>query len=102
MAVSPLGNVIVVNQMTPAVSSVQNAHQNRIDFQNMAAQFAAIEKEKEVMNVRPTEENKEINPDREHQKQEADEELSKGKKRAKEQNSHTDSLSSEHRLDILV
>jgi hypothetical protein len=80
MPVSPLGNVVVVNQMTPAASSIPNAHNNRIDIQNLAAQTAANEKKIEIEELRPTEENHSINPDREHQRQEADEETDKQQK----------------------
>ena len=74
MAIGAIGNAIFVNQMTASVSSVQNAHDNRVNFQNMVAQATVQEKEAEVLEVRPTEENQEVDPDREHQKNEADQE----------------------------
>lgn len=77
MAIGAIGSAIFVNQMTANVSSVQNAHNNRIDFQNMVAQAAANEKEEKVLEVRPTEENHEVDPDREHQKNEADQETAR-------------------------
>jgi hypothetical protein len=80
MAIGPVGNAIFVNQMTASVSSVQNAHNNRVDFQNMVAQAAANEKDEKVLEVRPTEENQEVDPDREHQKDEADEQSKRSKK----------------------
>ncbi len=83
MAIGPVGNAIYVNQQTASVASVANSHNNRVEFQNMAAQVAAQEKEKEVIEVRPTEENHEINPDREHEKNEADQESARSKKREK-------------------
>ncbi|WP_294960583.1 hypothetical protein [Sulfurimonas sp.] len=79
MAIGAIGNAIFANQMTAAVSSVQNAHNNRVDFQNMVAQAAANEKEEKVLAVRPAEENQEVDPDREHQKNEADQETSRAK-----------------------
>jgi len=106
MAVGPIGGTILVNQMTPAATSVQNAHNNRIDFQNMAAQAAVQEKEKEVEEVRPTEENHAVDPDREHQKEEADQETKRNKKHQNaldEEDSHKeDELPSIHKLDIKV
>lgn len=100
MAVGLVANAIYVNQQTATASSVHNAHNNRVDFQNMAAQAAAQEKENEVVAVRPTEENQEINPDREHQKNEADQENARSKKEEKKpQKEESKSL---HILDIKV
>lgn len=103
MAVGPVGNAIYVNQQTASVSSVQNAHNNRVEFQNMVAQVAAQEKEKEVLEVRPTEENHEINPDREHEKNEADQETARNKKRQESEEEESDEAKVPlHRLDIKV
>ncbi|WP_373071699.1 hypothetical protein [Sulfurimonas sp.] len=103
MAIGPIGNAIYVNQQTAAASNVQNAHNNRVDFQNMVAQTLANEKEKEVMEVRPTEENQQVDPDREHQRQEADEETkreeSKNKEEEKEETQEEYPI---HKLDIKV
>ncbi|MFT5835745.1 MAG: hypothetical protein ACI9RG_000638 [Sulfurimonas sp.] len=84
MAIGAIGNAIFTNQMTAAVSSVQNAHNNRVDFQNMVAQAAANEKKEKVLEVRPTEENQEVDPDREHQKNEADQETARSKHEEKD------------------
>lgn len=100
MAVGLVANAIYVNQQTATVSSIQNAHNNRVDFQNMAAQAAAQEKENEVVEVRPTEENQEVNPDREHQKNEADQESARNKK--EEKKAPKEDLPSLHILDIKV
>lgn len=100
MAVGLVANVIYVNQQTATASSVHNAHNNRVDFQNMAAQAAAQEKENEVIEVRPTEENQEINPDREHQKNEADQESARSKK--EEKKSQKEESQPLHILDIKV
>jgi len=106
MAVGPIGGAILVNQMTPAATSVQNAHNNRVDFQNMAAQLAVQEKEKEVEEVRPTEENHAVDPDREHQKEEADQETKRNRKSLKESNDEETPSEDEfpplHKLDIKV
>jgi len=102
MALGPIGNTIFVNQMTPAATNAQNAHNNRVDFQNVIAQELVQEKEKEVEEVRPTEENQEIDPDREHQKQEADEEEKELEERAKKQDDDTDEDEEVHKLDIKV
>ncbi|MBD3797531.1 MAG: hypothetical protein IE887_07290 [Campylobacterales bacterium] len=103
MAVGPIGNAIFVNQMTPAATAVQNAHNNRVDFQNMIAQSQVQDKEKEVLEVRPAEENQEVDPDREHMREEADEHNKRSKKRElpddKESEDDTPPL---HKLDIKV
>jgi len=75
MAIGPIGGAILVNQMTPAVTPLQGGQYTRFELQNVAAQAAVQEKQTEVEEVRPTEENHEINPDREHNRQEADEEM---------------------------
>lgn len=101
MAVGLVGNAIYVNQQTATATSLQNAHNNRVEFQNMVAQAAAQEKEKEVLEVRPAEENHEVNPDREHEKNEADQETARNEKRKKteEEEKETPPL---HILDIKV
>ena len=102
MAVGPIGNAIFVNQMTPAATSVQNAHNNRIDFQNMVAQAAAQEKDEKVLEVRPTEENQEIDPDREHQRDETDRGNQRSEKQEKEDEDLRDDLGTLYKLDIKV
>ncbi len=103
MAVGPIGNAIFVNQQTAAVSSVQNAHNNRVDFQNMVAQTLANEKEKEVSEVRPTEENQQVDPDREHQRQDADENTKRGEKKdSNEEDDESQTPEPIHKLDIKV
>jgi hypothetical protein len=101
MAVGPIGNAIYVNQQTASVASVQNAHNNRVDMQNVFAQAAVNEKDEKVLEVRPTEENHAINPDREHQKQEADEETKRNKKGETEEEKE-ESQPPLHILDIKV
>jgi len=102
MAVGPIGNAIYVNQQTASVASVQNAHNNRVEFQNMVAQAAAQEKEKEVIEVRPTEENHAIDPDREHEKNEAEQETERNEKREKPDEETQEDKIPLHRLDIKV
>ena len=103
MAVGAIGNAIFVNQQTAAVSNVQNAHNNRVDFQNMVAQTLANEKEKEVIAVRPTEESHEVDPDREHERQHADEETKRGEKRdSEDENEDSQTPEPIHKLDIKV
>ena len=103
MAIGPIGNAIFVNQQTASVASVANSHNNRVEFQNMAAQAAVQAKDEKVLEVRPAEENHEINPDREHEKNEADQETDRNEKR--EESAEDETSESEtplHRLDIKV
>jgi len=101
MAIGPVGNAIFVNQMTPAAANAQNAHNNRVDFQNMVAQLNVTEKEEKVLEVRPAEENQEVDEDREHTRDEADRENQRSEKRDEEEESeeHEEPL---HKLDITV
>lgn len=101
MAVGAIGNAIFVNQMTANVSSVQNAHNNRIDFQNMVAQAAMQEKDEKVLEVRPAEEVHEIDPDREREKNSADQETARSQHDEKEEGEEEKSPPL-HKLDIKV
>jgi len=105
--VGPVGSVIYTNQMTQAATDLQNTQNNRVDFQNIAAQAAANEKQKEIEDVRPAEENQEVDPDREHQRDEADEEAKMLKKRKNKDEDENEEESSNmenalHKLDIKV
>lgn len=101
MAIGPVGNAIFVNQMTPAAAHAQNAHNNRIDFQNMVAQISINEKDEKVLEVRPTEENQEVDEDREHTRDEADRENQRSEKHDKEEESEA-TEEPLHKLDITV
>lgn len=102
MAVGLVGNAIYVNQQTASVSSLQNAHNNRVEFQNMAALAALQDKEAEVAQIRPTEENHAIDAEREHQKNEADQENDRSKKAKKEPHEEEELSEPLHILDIKV
>lgn len=98
MAIGPVGNAIFANQMTANVSSVQNAHSSRVDFQNMVAQAAVNEKDEKVLKVRPTEENHEVDEDREHTRDEADRDNQRNEKEETEE----ENQESMYKLDIKV
>ena len=102
MAIGPIGNAIFVNQMTPAAAVAQNAHDNRIEFQNMVAQAAVNEKDEKVLKVRPAEENHEIDEDREHARDEADRENQRSEKREGEEEEDEEAEEPLHKLDITV
>jgi len=99
MSVGAVGSAIFTNQMTPAVSATQNAHQNRVDFQNMVAQAAVQEKDEKVLEVRPAEENQEVDEDREHTRDEADRENQRSEQQEDENSDDGESI---YKLDITV
>jgi hypothetical protein len=101
MAIGPVGNTIYVNQQMASVASDKNVQLNRFELQALAAQVIMQDQEKEVLEVRPAEENHAVDPDREHTKEQAEQE----EKRAEDQEN---ALSKEeeqkplHILDIKV
>ena len=99
MAIGPVGSAIFANQMTATVSSVQNAHDSRVNFQNMVAQAVINEKDEKVLEVRPAEENHEVDEDKEHQRDEAERELQRSEK---EEDSEDETVKNIHVLDIKV
>ena len=101
MAIGAIGSAIFTNQMTPAASAVQNAHNNRVDFQNMIAQSSVNERDEKVLEVRPAEESSEVDPDREHQRDEADRKTARSKKNDKDEEEEP-AEEPIHRLDITV
>jgi hypothetical protein len=56
------------------VASDKNVQLNRFELQALAAQVIMQDQEKEVLEVRPTEENHAVDPDREHTKEQAEQE----------------------------
>ncbi len=102
MSVGAIGNTILVNQMTATTSAIQNAHDNRVDLQNVMAQSIVNERDEKVLEVRPAEENHEVDPDREHAKNEADQENARNKKRDKDDEEISAEDFTEFKLDIMV
>lgn len=100
MSIGAIGSVIFTNQMTPVASSVQNAQNNRVDFQNMVAQSAVNEKDEKVLEVRPAEENQEVDEDREHTRDEADRENERSEK--SEEDGEEEMSEPIYKLDIKV
>ena len=99
-SVGPIASTIFTNQMTPAVASNQNANQNRVEFQNMIAQSQVQERDEKVLEVRPAEENQEINEDKDHTRDEADRESERNEKsEEEEEDSEVEPL---YKLDIKV
>ena len=100
MAIGPIGNAIFTNQMTPVASSTANAHNNRVDFQNMVAQATVNEKDEKVLEVRPAEENQEVDEDKDHTRDEADRETERSEKHEDEEEENEGE--DVYKLDITV
>ena len=71
MAVSPLTNIVFINQNMHVAAGVQSTQFNRYDLQNLVAGALVNEKEKVVEDIRPIEESYKVDPDREHEHQKA-------------------------------
>jgi len=102
MSIGAIGNTVYVNQQTVSVSNVQNAHNNRIELQNVMAQAQVNERDEKVLEVRPAEDNQEIDPDREHQKNEADQETKRDKHKKNKKDDDEHSQYEVYSLDIKV
>ena len=102
--IGPVESTIFTNQQMASVASDKNAALNRVDLQNQAAAEIANDKAKELLEVRPTEENHAVDEDREHQKQEAESETPKEKKELKkeEDDEQKSSIAPLTHLDIKV
>ncbi len=102
MPIAPIGNVILVNQQSPFVSSSVADTNARIELQNIMAQHLVNEEEKQIQEIREPEESHAIDPDREHQRQEADEEAKNRKEAAEHKSEEKNPPSPLHKLDIKV
>lgn len=104
MAVTPIGNMIYVNQNMQVSASKQTDFQARLDAQNLAANEASNEKEKDIQEVRPTEETYKVDPEKEHEKDKKEQEQEA--KESAEENLSQDNKNDEkndgktHLLDI--
>ena len=107
MAISPLGGVIYANQNMQVPAAKQIDFQNRLDLQNVVAAELLNEKEKEVEEVRPTEESYKIDPEHEHEREKKDEESGEKKEEEKmvekiAKKNKKEKVISKHLLDIKV
>ena len=100
--IGPVASTIFTNQMTPAVATNQTANQNRVEFQNMIAQSEVQERDEKVIEVRPAEENQEINEDKEHTRDEADRESERSEKDEEEDEDDSEENHPIYKLDIMV
>ena len=97
MAIGPVGNTIYVNQQMASVASDKNVQLNRFELQALAAQVIMQEQEKEIQEVRPAEENQGVDSDREHTKEQAQQE----EQRSEHQESETSAEEAPKPLHIL-
>ena len=68
MSMGVIGSAVYVNQQIVDVASLQNGYNSRIEFQHIMAQVIANEKEQEISDIRPAEENHKVDPDKQYQK----------------------------------
>lgn len=102
MPVSPLGNVIYVNQNMQVASQTQAQHQGKMDFQTALNIQQFQDKEKIVEEVRPLEENQAIDPDKEHEKDQEEQERERTEFDEKDDDSEETPKESAHILDIKI
>ena len=106
MAISPVGNIIYTNQNTPIASNVQQAEQQRIDFQNsQVAEFHKNEVEK-IKETNPPEELYKTNQNNKKKNKDEDLHKKKQKKQSKEKSPEERAQQEENpkicKLDIRV
>ncbi len=74
MAISPVGGMLYANQNMQTPATKQAQFQQRLDAQATIAMTTSNEEQKNIQEVRPTEESYKTDPDKEHEKQKHDEE----------------------------
>lgn len=74
MSITPVGGVIYANQQMAGIAGEVGAVQNRFELQALAAAALASEQKKEIQEVRPAEENQNVDSNREHTKEQAEQE----------------------------
>lgn len=99
--IGPIGGAIYVNQQMANVASEKNALLNRFELQALAAATASQEEKQEVQDVRPPEENHGVDPDREHTKEQAEQEERRSPHHEKKEETQAP-LPPLHILDIKV
>ncbi len=74
MPVTPLENIVLINQNMQVPAAKQTDYQNRVEFQNFIAAVQANEKPATVADIDDLVESEAIDPEKEHQREEAEEE----------------------------
>ncbi|HEX5710258.1 MAG TPA: hypothetical protein VFX68_02845 [Sulfuricurvum sp.] len=101
MAISPVGGVIYANQQMAGIAAEVGAVQNRFELQSLAAAAQANAQKKEVQEVRPAEEIQRVDSNREHTKEQAEQEE---RRSSEEEHPHKEEtpVKSLHILDVKV
>lgn len=107
MAISPVGGMIYANQNMQVQATKQADFQSRLEAQNLAATIASNEDQKEIEEIRPTEESYMVDPEKEHEKEKNDEEAGATEEQvlAKEEDNdekREEDGEEEHILDIKI
>lgn len=105
MEVNASTNITHVNQNTLVASQKQADFQNRLDFQTNAIAESIKEKEKQVEEVRPTEETYRIDPEKEHERERKEQEgeaMEQLAQKDEESDEEEDKPETSHKLDIRV
>jgi len=74
MPITPLDGIMYANQNMQVPASKQTDHQNRVEFQNLVAAVRVNEKPSTVQDVGDLVETEPVDPEKEHQREEAEEE----------------------------
>ena len=109
MAISPIENIIFVNQNMQVAATKQLDFQSRVDFQNLVAAATVNDKEKEIEDIADLNEDVMIKEDLEHYRQNS-EQSSREKEaeenavieNAKKNKKNKDDTSNSHLLDIVI
>lgn len=101
MAVSPLGNIVYVNQNMNFTAAKITNQLNRYELQNFMTAEMLKSKEVEVTKVRPAEEGHGINPDRDTNQEQPEQEKKDKKEYQGEKGPHSDTPNL-HILDVKV
>lgn len=104
MAISPIGNMLHVNQNMGVAASSQNDFQARLDAQNLAMSEAAAKEKREVEEIRATDEAYKIDPENEHNKKNSQQNNKNSQKQDFDENLNKDDLNSDEKpiLDIKI
>ena len=97
----PVGNAIYVHQNMHIVASKQTDLLNRYEIQNFMAAESLKDKEKQVMDVRPPEAAREVDPDRDQHNPDEQDDKQQDPNEKKKLHVHSDTPDL-HILDIKV
>jgi hypothetical protein len=85
MPITPIDSITYANQNMNVASTKQNEHQNRIEKQAYAAVEELAKKENTVSDINELTEDKAIDPEKEHNKEQAEKESGEKNKEIKQE-----------------